>query len=248
MLTPAGELISQSFALYKKHRQFFLRYMMLLFIPTAIITVISNLLAYIPESDTFLLTGLYAIALLVATIVGLWITIAFIRATATTILGKKPAEIKKEMQGVKHLIWPTIWVSFVVGLIILGGTVLFIIPGIIFSIWFSFVVYAIVLEEHTSTNAIKDSKAIVQGRWWAVFWRLVAPGFFFTIIVFIAQGIISFPINRALSGMSAESFSYIALLSLLGLLSSLISVLITPLSTAAPTMLYLELKKTAKKK
>lgn len=51
---------------------------------------------------------------------------------------------------------------------IIGGTILFIIPGIIFATWFSFVSYAVVDEGLSGTDALKRSRELVRGRFWEV--------------------------------------------------------------------------------
>lgn len=72
-------------------------------------------------------------------------------------------------------------VGILAGLAILGGTILLIIPGIIFFVWFSFSVYAYLHEGLGGTSALKRSKQLVKGYWWAVFGRLLG----FSLLMFM---------------------------------------------------------------
>ena len=60
------------------------------------------------------------------------------------------------MRG-KSGIWQFFWISLLRGWAVLGGLILFIIPGIIFSIWFSLSLYILVAEGLKGTSAIKQN-------------------------------------------------------------------------------------------
>lgn len=66
-----------------------------------------------------------------------------------------------------------LYVSFLSGLAILGGLILFIIPGIIFAVWFTFSTYLVISDSIKGKQALAKSKALVKDYWWAVFGRLV---------------------------------------------------------------------------
>lgn len=84
-----------------------------------------------------------------------------------------------------------IWVYFLVFIIVTGGFLLLIIPGILFSIWFSLAFYTLIFEERKGTKALRKSKELVTGRWWSLFWRLSV----FTAISFTIFFLIFFLIN-----------------------------------------------------
>jgi len=77
------------------------------------------------------------------------------------------------------------WVSFLSGLAVLGGYILFIIPGIIFSVWFTFSVFVFICEGLKGTSALKRSKQLVQGYWWPIFGRIVVLGIITLLISWI---------------------------------------------------------------
>jgi len=67
------------------------------------------------------------------------------------------------------------------------GWVFFIIPGIIFSIWFMFPRYAVVVDNERGMTAVLKSKGYAKGYFWDIF-LLAALGI---IAIYIPQGIIS---------------------------------------------------------
>lgn len=79
------------------------------------------------------------------------------------------------------------WVAFLVGIICVGGTILLIVPGIIFAIWYCFSTWVLVEEDLRGMNALAKSKQYVKGRWGMVFAKLAFIG----VVVFIASVLIN---------------------------------------------------------
>jgi hypothetical protein len=74
---------------------------------------------------------------------------------------------------IEHFIIPAAKVSILILLIVLGGTLILIIPGIIALVYVMFSVFAVVIDHHQGLDAIGFSWNLVKGRWWYVFGRLV---------------------------------------------------------------------------
>ena len=68
------------------------------------------------------------------------------------------------------------WISILSGLIVMGGFLLLIVPGIILTIWFALAVYILVSEDRRGMNALFRSKQLVSGYWWGVFGRFHVLG------------------------------------------------------------------------
>lgn len=83
------------------------------------------------------------------------------------------------------------WVLLLLMFIVIGGTFLFIIPGIIFAIWFSFSLYILIAEDLKGMDALLKSKEYVKGKWGSVFWRLFFIGILSTIIYLVPDIIFS---------------------------------------------------------
>ncbi|MBW6440723.1 hypothetical protein K0B03_01670 [Patescibacteria group bacterium] len=62
-------------------------------------------------------------------------------------------------------------ISLLTGFIVSAGFALFFIPGLIFSIWFTFVLFVVVEEEYKGMAVLFLCREYVRGYWWQVFWR-----------------------------------------------------------------------------
>ena len=62
---------------------------------------------------------------------------------------------------------------FLVGISIVGGLLLLVIPGIIFAVRLSFVKYLIVEKDLKPMAALRESKRITKGNRWKLFWLYV---------------------------------------------------------------------------
>ena len=244
MLT-AKEIIVQSIAVYKKNMRLFFHYLLLLLLPisAAILAGVLFTLFFSESNQTILTTILSAAILIAIYFFSLWITLAFIRAIAFRIQEQPVPHISQELRDTWPLVIPTLVVSILSGLAIFGGSLLLIVPGIIFSVWFAFSVYPVLLENKRPIEAMKQSKQLVTGRWAAVLWRLIAPAILFGIIIIIVEGIFKFFAGFIANELNPNSGLFLVIASLFGLLNAAITLLFTPLTTTAPTLLYLDLKK-----
>ena len=82
-----------------------------------------------------------------------------------------------------------IWISILVTLIIAGGFILLIVPGVIFSIWFGMAIYILVNENTKGMDAVLRSKSYAQGKWLDLFIRYLVLGLL-VIAIFIVEHII----------------------------------------------------------
>lgn len=67
--------------------------------------------------------------------------------------------------------------SFFSLLILMGASILLIIPGVILGVYYSLNSYAVSLKGMAGWDALNESRNLVQGNWWAVAIRLLAVGF-----------------------------------------------------------------------
>lgn len=247
MLISAKELIQKSLTLYQKNYQLFVKYLLLLLIPASIILFAGmftkNFQNMRVDFNFFIMPPIiYFLIVLACSLASLWISLALLRVLVAAYTDKPIKALKEELQNAAPLIVPALLVSILTSFIILGGIVLLIVPGIIFAIWFGFAFYAVVLDQNKPVEALKTSKNLVQDRWWAVWWRLFAPAVLFTVMLMLAQWLINIPIGIILK--NAGSWLYPANVVIFNILSAFVSLLFSPLTTAATVILYLELKKT----
>ncbi len=119
-----------------------------------------------------------------------------------------------------HRIGSFFWVGLLQCIIVFGGFLLFAIPGIIFSVWFSFATYIFIAEGTGGMNAILKSKEYVAGYWWKILWR------------FIFIGLVVFGINFAIMIVSL----------VIPVLPNLLMIFVTPLTVIYSFLIYKNLK------
>jgi hypothetical protein len=73
----------------------------------------------------------------------------------------------------KEKILPFAFVTFLASFVICGGFLLFIVPGLVFSVWFFFATFILFDDDSRGMSALLKSRAYVRGRWFEVFLRLV---------------------------------------------------------------------------
>lgn len=87
------------------------------------------------------------------------------------------------------------------GLAVVGGLLLLIIPGIIFSYWFAFTTQIVVIENLSGTAALSRSKQLVNGRFWKIVWYMLFP-----ILIVIAYSFITSAVAAAIPKPSRAVF------------------------------------------
>ncbi len=184
---------------------------------------------------------LWIIGSVLMSLASLWSTLAYMLALADIDSNKMPEKIGTYLKKTRGLILPTFGLTIVVSLIVAGGFILLLIPGIIFSIWFVFTLQARVLDQKKGTSALSQSKSLVAGNWWGVFGRIVLA----TIIVTICMSIVETIFNSFFPGdLNLLTFQTLTVLSfVITLLTAAIQAIFTPFASAIPTIMYLDLKK-----
>ena len=233
MLKTAPELISDSWNLYLKNWRKFLPFMLLTFLPTLILSALGTislyLEMYLPSSSVA--SNIVILVVFVASMIfAVWVTIALTKTISDCVLAK-PTQWKETFSASSDLIWPILLTSLLVTLSVIGGTLLFIIPGIIFAVWYSFSSYAVIVDGKKGLEAMRSSKALVVGRWWSIAWRIFAAAFVFGFV----NSAISFTLSSLTKLLPLPMFIQSASSNVF---SSLTSAIIAPLATAAVLILY----------
>lgn len=114
----------------------------------------------------------------------------FMGIAMTYAAGDRTISIMEAYTKAKGLFWQYLVLSILVGLTVLAGFVLLIVPGIIFMVWFAFAYYVLIFEGMSGTAAMKRSKELVSGRWFPVFGRM-AILILFSIVCGFIIGVIS---------------------------------------------------------
>lgn len=195
-----GEMLSESWRLFVKNIKVFLKLTLCFYLPTSIVLYF---ISYINmgvteklEQGYTLSTGeitLFIITIIINLLVSIFSTLAMFMATFITkdSIDKKPIESLKfyYKKSLSKFI-PFLWTSFILGLALMGSFLLFIIPAIIFGVYWVFVTQSIVLKDKKYTSAMTYSKNIVKGKWWRVFGYCIVFG-----IIGIVVGIVLLPVS-----------------------------------------------------
>jgi hypothetical protein len=251
MLISVSKLIDESYKFYSEHREIFFEYVKYLFITvigyTLIVTGGTAALAPFIKSNPWVAIAIIALIFLftLALVIGTtWISLAIIRSAAQIYEHTETKSVKEELKNSLKYIWPSIIIAILVALAELGGLILLVVPAIIFGTWFAFANYALVLDDKRGVAALSASKALVKGRWWEIFWKLLLLGLFFGITLSIIPGMISLPFNL-ISAATKSSPVVATVITIIGqILSTIVRVFLVPFPIVANTILYLELKKT----
>ncbi len=83
-----------------------------------------------------------------------------------------------------------LWLIILSTLVLIGAMFLFFVPGIIWGVSLSFLTFVFFVEGRNGIDAIARSRALVRGRWWAIFGRLIIPSLIWLIIQLAISAVI----------------------------------------------------------
>lgn len=150
-------------------------------------------------------------------------------ATIKAVADPAGSTIKGVYSDAKKYFWSYVWLAILLGATITIGILLFIIPGIIFAVWFAFSYFALLFEGKRGIEAMKTSKSYLEGNWWAVFGRyvfLILVG----IPVLIIIGIVTIPVEAVFGKTFASIIPLLA------------NIVIIPVAIGYSYLMYQELK------
>ncbi len=227
-LPSVGDLLKSSWSLFKLRWPTFLG---ILLAPTIVLIVYTLLLpaASGPGKAAAVAVQSTANPILIAVVTILMI-IGFWWSSVALLISIKESEhglsIADSFKRAVPLLIPYLWVSILVGLITMVGFVLLIIPGIIFGLWYYLSSYILVDQNIRGMDALKTSKAYMQGNMGAVFWRCLVGG----IAIYIPVIILGMILGAALPDRAAA------------VVTNLLSLVVAPLISIYIFRLYRAVK------
>lgn len=172
------DLLKESLAIYKKRFKTFLAIAIIPVLSYVLLGLVLFGFILLPKESNataniiMIILGFLGILIILFMIfVSIWSNLALIQAIKDRDRGMG---FKEAFKTSLPKILSSIGISILLILIVLGGTVLLIIPGIIFAIWFGFAIYVFIAEDLKGFAALKRSKEYVRGKWWQVFGRYLA--------------------------------------------------------------------------
>lgn len=245
-----GDLIINSWQNFRRNARvyadFVVWFTLLAVVQWALWVVARNLVA-----DRMTRTVVLAIISLPTAVIAFGLTAAVIDATARGVQ-KKAISIRESLSMGAHRLLPFIWVSVLSGLIVVLGLLLFLIPGLIFLVWYRFSQNFVIVDDVRGTGALAASKRLVSGRFWAVFLRVAAPALFFYVAGSFVTALTYLLIGAALGDPGlffGQATDVDALNNTHTLVTSvvpqIVNALVLPLWLGSDLLLWFDLKKTA---
>ena len=226
-----GELFSDTVKGYREHFSLFLKIgISVYFIPSFLLSLI---VLFLPTTSPFAAAGglsisdvlfssiISVIQLVFGWIIKLLFIIAIIKA-----LTLRRAQGDVTFENVMGASFPylgrVIVASLILTLAIIALSFFFIIPGVIFAVFWAFTIYALVIEDVGLTQAFHHSRKVVTGRWWMVFGYLLLQG----LIVLATSFMVLFPIILVI-GLAGPFFGVLFNIPILATISIIIISLIS---------------------
>lgn len=184
-----------------------------------------------------------------AAIVSVWCTIRLLMALLRLVDGKDIGDLKTDASQAWSMFLPMIIVGFFQGLVIFGGFILLIIPGIYLAMALAYAQLVFVDQGVRGWQALAVSRELVRGRWWPVFWRNLAAslvmGLGLSLIVLLILGIFGLAAGPERFFMLADAKNEDPLLSgAMSLLDSILQAAFLPFILGFQVRLYRLLQKT----
>ena len=223
-----GAILDGSFSLYRRHFAVLVGSVGILTVPLALLAI------------PF---GPYA--LLLTVLAGLITPAVGALVVGDVAVGREPT-IGGVWSRLGRLILPLVLTGILVWFVVALGTLLLIIPGVLFYVWFALSAQAIAIEDRRYAGAMGRSRELVSGSWWRVFGILIVIG----LVTGFASQIVAQFISALLGvvgvnggfdllhpSQSGSASSLPAVLS-----STVASLLIGPISALAAALLYFDLR------
>lgn len=186
------DFISEGFKIFFFRVKDFSLLALIAIVPLSFLPVITA--SEFPSQDTqtnVVKIILFCVILLFQTIVSLVASMSS-KLITESIVEQKPISLTDAIK----LAWSKWGRAFITqlltSLIILGLSLLLLIPGFIYSIYYIFMLDAVALRDKDGMEALKYSKTLIEGQWWRIFWISMGIG----VIYLIFNGVITFIFGR----------------------------------------------------
>ncbi|MEA3272370.1 MAG: hypothetical protein U9P90_01730 [Patescibacteria group bacterium] len=238
------EIIQQSWKLYETNFKTLLKIIVWGFLAASISSVGLYLIEFYYTGHYTVMGLLSFAANLPQILVAIWISIILIDVLNKYLL-KKKVVLSESMNNACRIFVPALLLSLLVAVINLGGFLLLIVPGVIFTVWFVFALYEMVLNNKGIKESLKSSKELSKGRWYAIAWRYFAPNLFWAFAGWFTTTILVFATRQllALTKTTLDPLGTKILTLLLTTVQNAVYIFFVPLIVASVVILYKDLKR-----
>jgi hypothetical protein len=231
MLLSASEIIIRTWKTFTTHFVAIVKFMIVLGILYGILAGLKILsLATVFAGNVFLLLIGFVIVIIVTALISFWLNLALTKSLGEVLQNEKVEGVISALRSTASMYFVALGVSIVVALITFFGSLLLIIPGLIFAVWFLFAVYAVLFDKKNFLEALSFSKSLVVGRWWGIVWRAFIPQLLFIISILIIETVLILPFEFMKDGTVYQIITII--------ISAIGTAIFLPLSTLSILILY----------
>lgn len=243
-----ADIIDASVRLYRRNFGPFLSIIAIVYAPMAVFQVI---LAYsiggmtqtMPENPDQLPLeqmaglGIGYIGLLLLNVLAVPISQGALAVAVSRRYLNYPASVR-DAYGAIGLRWGQLIATvLLVGLVVVAGTMLCIVPGIYLAVMWIFVTPIIAIEGLGGINAMKRSWDLVSGEWW----RCFSTYFLLSMLVGLVAGMVTWPVTGLAMALGGER--HVALAQALSTgVSTVAAIIVQPVAITGLVLLYYDLR------
>jgi hypothetical protein len=235
---PLGEILSTAFNVYKANAADLITIVALVVVPLTFVSAVITDVLFDPGTGIRVLgervevtegrgffTVLFVGAIGAAISVIIWAILeaAILRAAAQATIGD-PVDVQASYRWGLRRFGSVILVSILVGLAVLGGLILLVIPGLIFAVMLCASVPALIAEDRRGTDAMGRSWNLVKGH----FWHAVG--------VIVVAGLITGVVSGVIGAIGGDNWF------LRWIFNAIATIITAPFSSLVIVMLYLDLR------
>lgn len=244
-LLGAADIIDRSWEVVRRNLGRFLPLVLIFLVPSIAGTVAFEMLrgqnlGIGPWQEAIIAVVIYAPLVVLSFLQ----TIALIRAVAAGIAGEPMPSLPDLLKMALPIVLPVFFASFALGVMLLAGFVVLVVPMVVMAVWFAFILQAIVLDRASWSGAFGVSKSLVAGRFFPVLWRLAAPYVFWLLVSWVVTAFVTFLLNGAAGNftvrIAADAPLWLTIAA--SIATDSVGALMAPFFLAVTTLLYLNLK------
>ncbi len=213
-LSPPIDLIRRSIEIFfkKENLTFFLKIYFPVFILNLLqaLRVNNNIVGELEKgnlqyfSDKPVLIAFLVLIFVIGTVFYIWFSAVSLESVIR-VVNSGTIEFKSTYRKGWGYALKLFFAGALVTLIVALGLILLIIPGIVFAVWLSLVQFGIADKSLGIIDSLKESKALISGRFWKVLGRMIVFGLF-SVLVSILFSFIPYGMGMPISSLFGALF------------------------------------------
>ena len=188
------------------------------------------------DADTALALGLTLVLGAIASAIAV---LASARVAVAAHEGEEAVRWQDSLRAALPRVGSALWVLLLLGLGLLVGFLLLLLPGIWLAVAWSLAITVLAIEDRRGTQALRRSFQLVRGRWWMTFGTLLAV----VLLAGVVSALVQAPFTAAASALGGTDEAGPAGVEALGTLLG--TALTSPFVAAVTAVLFVELRRRA---